>query len=232
MIKFICVGLFEELIAAYKNYSILSRALQEDVVEIDFINIRTYSKDKHKNTDDYPYGGGAGMVLTPQPVYDAVQAAKHSAKDGLVVYLSPVGQKLDNKLAKRYSELESLILLCGHYEGIDQRALDLTVDEYVSIGDYVLTGGEIAAVVLMDSILRYRGGFLGNEQSVQEESFENGLLEYPHYTRPEIFKGIRVPEVLLSGHHEKIRNFRHNSSLEMTRKYRPDLYDEYQHKNK
>ena len=231
MIKFVCVGLFNELIDAYQNYSIVPRAAQKDVVSIDFVNIRAYTKDKHKNTDDYPYGGGAGMVMTPQPVYDAVQAAKQRA-DGPVVYLSPIGKKLDNNLAKEYSAHKSMILLCGHYEGIDQRALDLVVDEYVSVGDYILTGGEIAAMVLMDSILRYHSGFLGNAQSSFEESFENGLLEYPQYTRPEIFEGKRVPEVLLSGHHEKIKEFRHNSSLELTQKYRPDLYESYQNKHR
>ncbi len=231
MINFVCVGLFEELIEAYQNYSILPRALQKGIAKIDFVNIRSYSKDKHRNTDDYPYGGGAGMVLTPQPVYDAVQAAKQLSC-GPVVCLSPIGQTLDNALAKKYSELESMILLCGHYEGIDQRALDLTVDEYVSIGDFVLTGGEIAAIVLMDSILRYKNGFLGNTQSSSEESFENGLLEYVHYTRPEIFQGLAVPEVLLSGHHEKIKEFRQNSSLEQTKKHRPDLYDIYQNKHR
>jgi len=226
VINFICVGLFENLIRAYAEYSIISRAIKNGIMQIDFVNIRDFSKDKHKNTDDYPYGGGAGMVMTPQPVYDAVKYAKTN-DDTPVIYFSPIGKTLTSKLAKEYADYEKLILLCGHYEGIDQRALDLTVTDYISIGDYILTGGEIASIVFMDSVMRYCRGFLGNINSNSEESFENGLLEYAQYTRPEIFEGIKVPDVLLSGHHEKIKEYREKNSLEITKKYRKDLYDNY-----
>jgi tRNA (guanine37-N1)-methyltransferase len=226
MIKFTCVGLFEEMIESYKNYSIISRAVKNSLAEINFINIRTYSQNKHKNTDDYPYGGGAGMVLTPQPVVDAVNDAKKD-KNIPVIYFSPIGKTLNNVIAKNYSSYDEIILLCGHYEGIDQRALDMVVDEYISVGDYILTGGEIAAIVFMDSIMRYCDGVLGNTISSYDESFENGLLEYAHYTRPEIFENIAVPSVLLSGNHTKIKEYRHQDSLQRTKKYRKDLYDNY-----
>jgi tRNA (guanine37-N1)-methyltransferase len=226
MIKFTCVGLFGEFIEAYKGYSIIARAVKKGAAEINFINIRSYSQDKHKNTDDYPYGGGAGMVLTPQPVVDAVSAAKKNSSSP-VIYFSPIGKKLTHAVAKEYSAYDEVILLCGHYEGIDQRALDLVVDEYISVGDYILTGGEIAAVVFMDTIMRYHSGILGNDESSLEESFENGLLEYAQYTRPEIFQGIKVPDTLLSGNHAKIKEYRHSDSLQRTKKYRKDLYDKY-----
>ncbi|MEL7569660.1 MAG: tRNA (guanosine(37)-N1)-methyltransferase TrmD [Eubacteriaceae bacterium] len=226
MINFTCVGLFEGFIKAYSQYSIIARAVKNQTAQINFVNIRDFSKDKHKNTDDYPYGGGAGMVMTAQPVFDAVNYAKEN-RDIPVIYFSPIGKTLNSEIAKKYAEYENLILLCGHYEGVDQRALDLTVTEYISIGDYILTGGEIAAVVFMDSVLRYCEGFLGNAQSSSEESFENGLLEYAQYTRPEVFNGLKVPDVLISGNHAKINEYRHTDSIERTKKYRKDLYDEY-----
>lgn len=226
MINFTCVGLFGDFIKAYSEYSIIARALKNQTAKINFINIRDFSKDKHKNTDDYPYGGGAGMVMTAQPIYDAVSYAK-DGRDIPVIYFSPIGKTLDSNIAKKYSQYENLILLCGHYEGVDQRALDLTVNDYISIGDYILTGGEIAAVVFMDSVMRYCDGFLGNAQSSNEESFENGLLEYAQYTRPEIFNSLKVPDVLLSGNHAKINKYRHDDSIERTKKYRKDLYTKY-----
>ncbi len=226
MINFTCVGLFEDFIKAYSEYSIIARALKNQTAKINFINIRDFSKDKHKNTDDYPYGGGAGMVMTAQPICDAVSYAK-DGRDIPVIYFSPIGKTLDSNIAKKYSQYENLILLCGHYEGVDQRALDLTVNDYISIGDYILTGGEIAAVVFMDSVMRYCDGFLGNAQSSDEESFENGLLEYAQYTRPEVFNGLKVPDVLLSGNHAKINKYRHDDSIERTKKYRKDLYTKY-----
>jgi tRNA (guanine37-N1)-methyltransferase len=226
VINFTCVGLFEDYITAYKNYSITARAVKNKIIQIDFVNIRDFSLDKHKNTDDYPYGGGAGMVLTPQPVYDAVNHAR-SGRGIPVIYFSPVGKTLNSSLAKEYAECENLILLCGHYEGIDQRVLDLTVTDYISIGDYILTGGEIAAAVFMDCVSRYVEGYLGNAESKSEESFENGLLEYAQYTRPEVFNGLKVPKVLLGGHHAKIEAFRLEDSIERTKKYRKDLYEKY-----
>jgi tRNA (guanine37-N1)-methyltransferase len=158
VINFTCVGLFEDFVRAYSEYSIIARAVKNQTAQINFVNIRDFSKDKHKNTDDYPYGGGAGMVMTPQPICDAVNFAKNG-RDIPVIYFSPIGKTLNNNIAKKYAEYENLILLCGHYEGVDQRALDLTVNDYISIGDYILTGGEIAAVVFMDSVLRYCDGF-------------------------------------------------------------------------
>ncbi len=226
VITFDCLGLFDEVINVYKNYSIIARAIENGLVEINTFNIRDYTLDKHHRVDDSPYGGGVGMVLTPQPVVDAVEKVK-GRHDVPVVYLSPAGRLLNRDIAKEYAAHKRIILLCGHYEGVDQRALDMTVTDYISIGDYVLTGGEIAAVIFMDSILRFCPGVLGNEASNAEESFEDGLLEYPHYTRPEDFRGIKVPTVLLSGHHKNIAAWRAEQSAILTKKFRPDLYAKY-----
>ena len=197
------------------------RAKEKELIEINLINIRDFSKDKHNKVDDTPYGGGAGMIMMPDVVYDAYSAItdKENAK---VIYLSPQGKVLNQNKVKELSQENHLILLCGHYEGIDQRVLDEIVDEEISIGDYVLTGGELPAMVLIDSVSRYVKGVL-KEESVEEESFSNKLLEYPQYTRPEEFRGIKVPEVLISGHHENIKKWRNEKSLEITRKKRPDL---------
>ena len=217
--KFDILTLFPEMFEGIK-YSIIGKAIEKELININIVNIRDFSKDKHKKVDDTPYGGGAGMVLKPDVVYDAYSSIK--SDNSKVIYLSPKGKTLDQEKVKKLAEENHIILLCGHYEGIDQRVLDEIVDEEISIGDYVLTGGEIPAMVLIDSVSRYVDGVITKE-SVEEESFSNGLLEYPQYTRPEVFLNRKVPEVLLSGHHENIRRWREEQSLEITRHNRPDL---------
>ena len=205
--KFDVLTLFPEMFQAIKQ-SILGRA--------------DFSKDKHKKVDDTPYGGGAGMVMRADVVYDAYKSVQN--ENAKVIYLTPQGKKLDQKKVEELSKEKHLILLCGHYEGIDQRVIDKIVDEEISIGDYVLTGGELPAMVLIDSVSRYVEGVL-SESSTNEESFSQGLLEYPQYTRPETFEGVNVPEILLSGHHENIKKWREEKSLENTKLKRPDLLE-------
>lgn len=219
--KFSLLTLFPEMFDCMKH-SIIGRAIEKDLIQIDTINIRNFSKDKHKKVDDTPYGGGAGMVIRPDVVYDAYKSIKDDKAK--VIYLSPQGKVLDQKKVVDLSKSEHIILLCGHYEGIDQRVIDEIVDEEISIGDYVLTGGEIPAMVLMDSVSRYIEGVV-NKESIEEESFSDGLLEYPQYTRPEEFMGRKVPEVLISGHHEKIRKWREEQSLQITKQKRPDILE-------
>ncbi len=219
--KFDVLTLFPEMFEIL-NESIIGRAKQKGLININLINIRDFSKDKHKKVDDTPYGGGAGMVLMPDVVYDAYKSVKDDKAK--VIYMSPQGKKLSQDKVEELSKQERLILLCGHYEGIDQRVIDTIVDEEISIGDYVLTGGELPAMVLIDSVSRYIEGVL-KEDSTKEESFSNGLLEYPQYTRPEVFGSQRVPEVLLSGHHQNIDKWRREQSLKMTLNKRPDLLD-------
>lgn len=219
--KFDVLTLFPEMFEPLRT-SVIGRAVEKDLIDINVINIRDFSQDKHKKVDDTPYGGGAGMVMKPDVVYRAYQSIK--ADNAKVIYLSPQGKTLNQQMVENLSKESHLILLCGHYEGIDQRVLDKIVDEEVSIGDYVLTGGEIPAMVLIDSVSRYVEGVLKLD-SIQEESFSNGLLEYPQYTRPEIFEGEPVPEVLLSGHHENIDKWRKEKSVEITKKKRPDLLE-------
>lgn len=213
--------LFPEMFSSL-NHSILGKAKEAGKIEINLIDIRAFSKNKHKKTDDYTYGGGAGMLMTPEPLYDAIMSVKK--ENSYCIYLSPAGNLLtQKKVVSLAKEHEHLILVCGHYEGIDERVIELAIDEEISIGDYVLTGGEIAAQVLTDAVSRYVEGVLGEEESTSEESFSNGLLEYPQYTRPQSFKGLEVPEVLISGHHAKIQEWREEKSLEKTKKVRPDL---------
>lgn len=219
--KFDVLTLFPEMFEPIKQ-SVIGRATRENLLEINLINIRDFSKDKHKKVDDTVYGGGAGMLIRPDVVYDSFKSVKD--ENAKVIYLSPQGKKLCQSKVEELAKEEHLILLCGHYEGIDQRVIDKIVDEEISIGDYVLTGGEIPAMVLIDSISRYVDGVLSNE-STDEESFSNGLLEYPQYTRPEIFNEVKVPEVLISGHHENIRKWRREKSLENTLKKRPELLE-------
>ena len=219
--KFDILTLFPEMFEPLKT-SVIGKAVQKEQIVINLINIRDFSKDKHKKVDDTPYGGGAGMVMKPDVVYSAYQSVEKQPKKAKVIYMSPQGKTLNQQKVEELSKESHLIILCGHYEGIDQRVLDKIVDEEISIGDYVLTGGEIPAMVLIDSVSRYVEGVL-NQESIQEESFSNGMLEYPQYTRPEVFEGESVPEILLSGHHEKIERWRKQKSLEMTKKKRPDL---------
>ena len=217
--KFNVLTLFPEMFESIKQ-SIIGKAIENEIIEINLINIRDFSKNKHKKVDDTPYGGGAGMVIRPDVVYDAYNSIKDQQTK--VIYLSPQGKTLDQKKVEELSKEKSLTLLCGHYEGIDQRVLDKIVDEEISIGDYVLTGGEIPAMVLIDSVCRYIPQVISKE-SIKEESFSEGMLEYPQYTRPEIFEGQKVPEVLISGHHENINKWRKQEALRITKLKRPDL---------
>ena len=217
--KFDVLTLFPEMFNCL-NQSIIGKAVEKELIDINLVNIRDFSNNKHKKVDDTPYGGGSGMVMMPDVVYRAFQSVK--SEKAKVIYMSPQGKTLDQKKVEDLAKQEHLIILCGHYEGIDQRVLDKIVDEEVSIGDYVLTGGEIPAMVLIDSVSRYVKGVL-NEDSIKEESFSNGLLEYPQYTRPENFEGEKVPEILLSGNHQNIDKWRKEKSLEITKKKRPDL---------
>lgn len=216
---------FPEMFSSVLSASILGRACQQGLLEVRPTDIRPFSASKHKNTDDYPFGGGAGMVMTAQPVMDAMAAARERLPGARRIYLGPRGKKLTTALARELAAEESLILLCGHYEGVDQRALDTCVDEEISIGDYILTGGELAAMVLVDCVARFIPGVLGSAESPEEESFSDGLLEYPQYTRPRDLNGMLVPEVLLNGDHSKIRAWRRRESLRATLRFRPDLLE-------
>ena len=219
--KFDILTLFPEMFENLKQ-SIIGRAIEKNIININLINIRDVSKNKHKKVDDTPYGGGAGMVMKPDVVYSAYKSIED--KNAKVIYMSPQGKTLSQEKVEELSKEKHLVILCGHYEGIDQRVLDKIVDEEISIGDYVLTGGELPAMVLIDSVSRYVEGVL-KEDSIKEESFSNGLLEYPQYTRPEVFEGEKVPEILLSGHHENINKWRKEKSLEITKKKRPELIE-------
>ena len=220
--RFDVLTLFPEMFDAVKT-SIVGRAMNNNLIELNLINFREFSTDKQKHVDDCPYGGGAGMVIKPEPVYAAYQSiVKDLEYKPKVIYMSPQGKVLTQQIARDLSKENHLILLCGHYEGVDQRVLDEIVDEEISIGDYVLTGGELPAMVLIDSVSRNVGGVIKAE-SVEDESFSEGYLEYPQYTRPEEFLGRRVPDVLLSGHHANIEKWRREQSIEITRRKRPDL---------
>ena len=217
--KFDVLTLFPEMFEPIKQ-SIIGKAEEKKLIDINLINIRDFSKNKHKKVDDTPYGGGAGMVMQADVVYDAYNSIKD--ENAKVIYLTPQGKVLNQKKVEELSKQEHLILLCGHYEGIDQRVIDKIVDEEISIGDYVLTGGELPAMVLIDSVSRYVDGVLSKD-STSEESFSQGILEYPQYTRPETFEGVKVPEILLSGHHENINKWRRCEALKNTYLKRPNL---------
>lgn len=219
--KFDVLTLFPEMFEPLKQ-SIIKRAAEKKLIDINLVNIRDFSEDKHNKVDDTPYGGGAGMLMKADVVDRAYNSVK--SENAKVIYLTPQGKTLNQKIVKDLSKQEHLILLCGHYEGIDQRVLDKIVDEEISIGDYVLTGGELPAMVLIDSVSRYVEGVL-SDGSTDEESFSNGLLEYPQYTRPEVFNDVKVPDVLISGHHENIRKWRRERSLENTFKKRPEMLE-------
>lgn len=207
------------------NESILGRAQNKGVLQINTVYIRDFSLDKHLKCDDAPFGGGAGMVMTPQPVCDCIKSVDPDHKAHRI-YMSPRGKLLTVPIAREYArKYDWLVILCGHYEGIDQRIIDLYIDEEISIGDFVLTGGELPAMVLCDVITRFVPGVLGCDASSEDESFSDGLLEYPQYTRPQTYEGLSVPEVLLSGHHENIEKWRREKSLEITRQNRPDLLE-------
>ncbi len=205
------------------DIGILGKAKQKGLLDLQIVNIRDYSTDKHKKTDDAPFGGGAGMVMTPQPLHDAITAldGEHKAKR---IYLSPKGATLNQETVERLAKEDELLLVCGSYEGIDERIIEMDIDEEISIGDYVLTGGELPAMVLINAVSRYVDGVLGSSESTSEESFVSGLLEYPQYTRPAVFEGMAVPEVLLSGNHAEIAKWRYQKQIEITRQRRDDLY--------
>ena len=222
--KFKVLTIFPEMFSAL-DCSILGRALKNDKFTLDVVNIRDYSTDKHSKTDDAPFGGGAGMVMTCQPIVSAIRAVDSDRKMRRI-YMSPKGKRLDQNIVKSLSELDEILILCGSYEGVDQRAIDLEIDEEISIGDYVLTGGELPAMVLINSVSRYIDGVLGSSESVVEESFSDNLLEYPHYTRPAVFEGLAVPDVLLSGNHAEVAKWRKEKAVEITKRLRPDLLGE------
>lgn len=222
MMKFHILTLFPEMVQQGLATSILGRAAEKDLISIDAVNIRDYTQDKHGKVDDYTYGGGAGMLMQAQPVYDAYRVVAGDRKVRCV-YLTPQGAPFTQKKARELSGEEELVLLCGHYEGIDERVLEEIVTDYVSIGDYVLTGGELPAMVMMDSISRMVPGVLSNQESGETESFAGNLLEYPQYSRPEEWHGKKVPEVLMSGHHANIEKWRREQSIYRTAKRRPDL---------
>lgn len=220
--------LFPEMFSSIKE-SIIGRAINNKLIDLNLINIRDFSKDKHKHVDDTPYGGGAGMIMKADVVYDAYNSIEDK-EEAKVIYLTPKGKTLNQQIVKNLSKEKHLVLLCGHYEGIDQRVLDKIVDEEISVGDYVLTGGELPAMILIDSVSRYVKGVL-SEGSTDEESFSNNLLEYPQYTRPFEFEGEKVPEVLISGNHQEIEKWRQEQSLIETFKKRKDLLNEDQIKS-
>ena len=217
--------IFPEMFTGFFTSSILGRAREQELIDVRITDIRPFSASKHHNTDDYPYGGGAGMVMMAQPIIDAMTAVSAEYPSARRIYLGPRGKKLTTPLARKLAQEKELILLCGHYEGVDQRALDTCVDEEISIGDYILTGGEPAAMVLVDCVSRFIPGVLGSAESPEEESFSDGLLEYPHFTRPRELNGLEVPDILLNGDHAKIRAWRRKESLKATLLYRPDLLD-------
>lgn len=230
--------LFPEMIMQGLDNSIIGRAMTKGIISLEAVNIRDYTVNRHKKVDDYPYGGGAGMLMQAQPVYDAWKAVTEKissqgreGEKSRVIYVTPQGQTFNQSMAKEYAKEEDIIFLCGHYEGIDERVLEEIVTDYVSIGDYVLTGGELPAMVMIDAVSRMVPGVLGNGTSGETESFNNYLLEYPQYSRPEIWMDKKVPQVLLSGDHKKVDEWRLEQSLERTRKIRSDLYEKWVEEN-
>ena len=223
--KISVLTIFPEMYSPLKE-SLVGKALEKGLVRVDIVNIRDYSANKHKKTDDYPFGGGAGMVMTPQPIHDAINAVDPERK-ALRIYMSPKGKTLDQETVVRLASADELLLLNGAYEGVDQRVIDLDIDEELSIGDYVLTSGDLASMVVIDALMRYIPGVLGSEESTSEESFSEPLLEYPQYTRPQNFMGLEVPEVLISGHHAQIAAWRLKESIKLTEQRRPDLIEKY-----
>lgn len=225
--KYYILTLFPEMVLQGLNTSIIGRAVDKGLISMEAVNIRDYSKDKHNHVDDAPYGGGAGMVMQPGPVCDSYEAlCQRIGKRPRVLYMTPQGKVFNQSVAQELAGEEELVFLCGHYEGIDERALERIVTDYLSIGDYVLTGGELPAMVMIDCISRLVPGVLNNHVSAEIESFHDNLLEYPQYTRPEIYEGKQVPGVLLSGHHKKIEEWRRQQSIRRTLERRPDLLAE------
>lgn len=218
--------LFPEMVENYCGYSILKRAVDKDILSVNTINPRDFTLDKHKKVDDTPYGGGAGMVLMAQPYVDAYESIK-KCENSITVMLSPQGEPLTDSLVNNLAQFNQIVMLCGHYEGFDERIREIIKPKEISIGDFVLTGGELPALCLIDAVSRKIEGTLGKIESADEDSFSNGLIEYPHYTKPREYRGLRVPEVLLNGNHKEVNEFRFQQSLERTKIKRPDLYEKY-----
>lgn len=220
--RFDILTLFPEMFNLF-NYSIINRAKEKGLIDINVFNIRNFTNDKHNKVDDYPYGGGVGMVMQPEPIYNAIDyiTGKYGYKP-YTILMSPRGEVLKQESIRKLSEKDHLLIICGHYEGIDERIMPI-VDKEISLGDFVLTGGEIASMAVIDSVSRLVPGVLSSKESYENESFQDGLLEYPQYTRPEVFRGMKVPDVLLSGHHENIRKWRRYQSLNITKEKRPEL---------
>lgn len=229
MIQFVTLSVFPEIFESPFSHSIIRRGLAQELFQITHYNIRDFSKDKHRCIDDHVYGGGAGLLLKPEPIFDAIEHIKSVHGDLKVILFSPTGEQLSTPVAKRLATSgENYLLLCGRYEGVDQRVRDHLVDHEISIGDFILTGGELAGAVFVDVICRYIPGVLGNHESLTDESFNNDLLEYPQYTRPAEYRGMKVPDILLSGNHAKIDQWRYQEQIKLTGKLRPDLLKKYQ----
>lgn len=224
--RFDVLTLFPEIIESYCGVSIMKRAIMSDVFNINTVNPRDFTEDKHKKVDDTPYGGGAGMVLMPQPYVDAYDSIE-KLENSITVMLSPQGEPLNENLVVDLANYNQIIMLCGHYEGFDERIRDIIKPKEISVGDFVLTGGELPALCLIDAVSRKLNGTLGKIESAEDDSFSNGLLEYPHYTKPRDFRGYKVPDVLLNGNHKEINEFRYNQQIERTKLKRPDLYEKY-----
>ncbi len=228
--RFDVMTLFPEMIEAYCGFSILKRAVEAGVISVNTVNPRDYTLNKHKKVDDTPYGGGAGMVLMPQPYVDAYESIE-KCENSVTVMLSPQGEQLTDGVVNELANYSQIVLMCGHYEGFDERIREIIKPREISLGDFVLTGGELPALCLMDAVSRKVEGTLGKIESADEDSFSNGLIEYPHYTKPRKFRGLEVPEVLLNGNHKDIAEFRLQKSLERTKAKRPDLYEKYMKEN-
>lgn len=228
--RFDVMTLFPEMIEAYCGFSILKRAVEARVISVNTVNPRDYTLNKHKKVDDTPYGGGAGMVLMPQPYVDAYESIE-KCENSVTVMLSPQGEQLTDGVVNELANYSQIVLMCGHYEGFDERIREIIKPKEISLGDFVLTGGELPALCLMDAVSRKVEGTLGKIESADEDSFSNGLIEYPHYTKPREFRGLEVPEVLLNGNHKDIAEFRLQKSLERTKAKRPDLYEKYMKEN-
>ena len=224
--KFTIMTLFPEIIEQYCSCSIMKRASERNVIELETINPRDYTLDKHKKVDDTPYGGGAGMVLMAQPYVDAYESIE-KRQNSVTIMLTPQGETFNDNIGKELAQYDQIIMLCGHYEGYDERIREIIKPREISIGDFVLTGGELPALCILDSVSRKLEGTLGKIESAQEDSFSSGLLEYPHYTKPREYRGLKVPEVLLNGNHSEIEKFRKEESLKRTKLKRPDLYEKY-----
>ncbi len=226
--KFSIVTIFPDMVRAYLSASIMKRAIDNGIVNVAVHNLREYATDKHKSVDDYPYGGGAGMVMKPEPFFRIAEDLWPQKERRRIILLSPKGRLFSQTAAEELSvEQKEIIFLCGRYEAIDERVTEQLADDEISIGDYVLTGGELPALVIIDAVARLLPGVLGDSRSSEEDSFTCGLLDYPHYTRPEVFRGMKVPDVLLSGNHSKINRWRKRQSLKLTLKRRPELIDKY-----